>query len=373
MATLTEDLSKMLIPFSYITDKNTMEFVAKDNNLNNINDILKLPKGIQITAFSYIQDTSLNNFLILRDNKEAMKLLYEFLFENKRVSFDDFLKTNPDYELQSYFYLNHLFLLFSSSYENEIDIDKLDERAQIIIIKKIIIIVKELNNLNKLKLKKKYEILVKKFLKDILPLVQKERDYNIHIPNILKSNTDKKFQSILFFLILEETNLSDDIKENLFLKLNQKAQTLIINIWDKLQYESGFFYDIINKIDIEALVEYFMDQKKTSKIYQNFSGIFRKRKKLAFKHLQFQTQMNIIEDAPKEKKTFYFSILPEEYRTKETLSKIENIDYKTVEKYLSNKKKEFKKEDKKKDENKTNIGISKEAFKERLKLFDTKK
>ena len=121
----------------------------------------------------------------------------------------------------------------------------------------------------------------------------------------------------------------------------------------------------------KLLCRFWKQQKR--KIYQNFSGIFRKRKKLAFKHLQFQTQMNIIEDAPKEKKTFYFSILPEEYRTKETLSKIENIDYKTVEKYLSNKKKEFKKEDKKKDENKTNIGISKEAFKERLKLFDTKK
>ena len=144
MASFSEDLDESFIPFTYITNKDAMETVRKDINLKTIDDIINLPKGIQITAFSFIEDKSLNNFLKLRDNKKAMTLLYEFLFQSRKVSLEDFLKANADYELQSYFYINHLYLLSSSSsYENEIDIDKLDEKAQIIIIKRIILIVKE--------------------------------------------------------------------------------------------------------------------------------------------------------------------------------------------------------------------------------------
>ena len=372
MAAFFEGLDESFIPFTYITNKDSMESVRKDINLKTIDDILNLPKGIQITAFSYIEDKSLNNFLKLRENKKAMTLLYEFLFKSKKVSLEDFLKTKADYELQSYFYINHLYLLSSSSlYENEFDIDKLDEKAQIIIIKKIIIIVKKLKNLMKLKLKRKIEILVKKFLEDILPLINNEKDYNIHIQNILKSNIDNKFQSILFFLILEETNFIDEIKQNLFLKLNKKSQIIIINIWEKLEYGPGFFCDILNKMDIDVLAECYMDQKYTTNIYQNFSGIFRKRKKIAFKHLKVQTQIEIINDAPKKKKCGYFVILPDEYRTKETLSKIKDLDFEAVEKYLTHKNKDIKKDNK--EEHKINLGISKEMFKQRLKMFDTKK
>ena len=223
----------------------------------------------------------------------------------------------------------------------------------------------------KLKLKKKIEILVKKFLKDILPLISNEKDFNIHIPNILKSNLDYKFQSILFFLILEETNLIDETKQNLFLKLYQKSQIIIIHIWEKLEYGPGFFSSILSKIDIDVLAECYMDQKYTTNIYQNFSGIFRKRKKIGFKHLKVQTQIEIINDAPIEKKHVFFGLLPDEYRTKETLSKIKDIDYEAVDKYLTDKKKDLKKDNK--DENRINLGISKETFKERLKFFDAKK
>lgn len=372
MSSSLEGLYELFIPFTYITNKDAMEYLRKDKNLKNIDDILNLPKGIQITAFSYIEDKSLPNFLKLRENKKAMTLLYEFLFQSKKVSLEDFLKSNADYELQSYFYINHLYLLSSSPlYENEIDIDKLDEKAQIIIIKKIILIVKEFKNLTKLKLKKKFEILVQKFLKDILPLIKSEKDFNIHIQNILQTNIDYKFQSILFFLILEETNFTDEIKKKLFLKVSKKSQTIIINIWEKLEYEPGFFCDIINKIDIDVLTECFMEQKYSTKIYQNFIGIFSKRKKIAFRHFKIQTQIEIINDAPKEKKNIYFAILPDEYRTKETLSKIKDIEHEDAEKNVTDKKKDLKKDNK--DENTIKIGISREAFKERLKMFDKKK
>ena len=141
--------------------------------------------------------------------------------------------------------------------------------------------------------------------------------------------------------------------------------------WEKLEYEPGFFCDIINKIDIDVLTECFMEQKYSTKIYQNFIGIFSKRKKIAFRHFKIQTQIEIINDAPKEKKNIYFAILPDEYRTKETLSKIKDIEHEDAEKNLTDKKKDLKKDNK--DENTIKIGISREAFKERLKMFDKKK
>ena len=78
----------------------------------------------------------------------------------------------------------------------------------------------------------------------------------------------------------------------------------------------------------------------------------------------------------KMKKLFFFHIFLKKNRTRETLQSIKEIDMQAAEKYLSlqnekGMKKEIKEEEKP-NVNK-NPGLSKEIFKERLKIFNSHK
>ena len=70
----------------------------------------------------------------------------------------------------------------------------------------------------------------------------------------------------------------------------------------------------------------------------------------------------------KIKSYFFFSILPDKFRNKETLLKIKDIDFKDAEKLLNDMNGNEKKEEKN-----LNYSISKDDFKKRLQFFESKK
>ena len=109
------------------------------------------------------------------------------------------------------------------------------------------------------------------------------------------------------------------------------------------------------KIDIETLVEFFeyyceknekKIMEKSENYYKGLKDFFENREEQAFKCLSFQLQMKILQDAPKDKKVWFFSLLSDKNRTKETLEKIKEIDVKEAEKYLFFEKNEIKIENK---------------------------
>jgi hypothetical protein len=84
--------------------------------LSKLAESKKNEKEFQIPLFlidyldtSKKNDVSLKNFIKLGENKKAMELIFKkfskvVLNEYQDISFDEFMKTNPDSELQSIFF-----------------------------------------------------------------------------------------------------------------------------------------------------------------------------------------------------------------------------------------------------------------------------
>lgn len=195
-------------------------------------------------------------------------------------------------------------------------------------------------------------------------------------------------QALIFFYITSIKNkYQKQLKDDFFLKLNKKTQIYIFKEFQFIVGEREWgSNDLIKKLDIEVLVEFFENFceqneriiiEKSMNYYEGLKFFFKNREEQAFKCLSFQLQMKILQDAPKDKKVWLFSLLSDKNRTKETLEKIKEIDIKEAEKFLfvGKNKNEIKIENKEvKDTNaNTNSGLSKEAFKERLKMFNSNK
>ena len=195
-------------------------------------------------------------------------------------------------------------------------------------------------------------------------------------------------QALIFFYIAIIKNRQAKLNEDFFIKLNKKTQIYFLKEFHLILDEVGveLSKDLKKKLDIEVLVElfeYFCEKyekeiiEKSGNYYKSLKFVFENREEQAFKCLSFQLQMKILQDAPKDRKVWLFSLLSDKNRTKETLEKIKEIDLKEAEKYLLVKKNEIKIENKEvKNTNantNANSGLSKEAFKERLKMFNSHK
>lgn len=449
-------------------------FVMQDDSEKNIVNVLKLKKGNQIPGFFECKERSLENFLKIRENKEAMTLLYKYLVSKEEITFDEFLKTQPDIELQSIFYL------FLSNSRNKIENDfmKLNDKVQMIVIKQIIKYKTDENDeyLNDVTQKKKLEEIVdkgisieamkliytiffnqkneeqslsedeeeevlleedylkcnqdidsefqsffyliisekrEKFKDDFMKLNKKAQiiaikniieskadDYidkiielkdfkklfekginietmvliykifykderEISLDEFLNSNKDSETQAIFYLIASKQREKYQDD----FLKLNKKAQSLVLKIMLEKDICIGELESFIDKIDLQIIYEFINNNLNASIMnYDVFKLLFQNREIQGFKNLLFKYQERIIDDAPDEEKLILFSHLSNKYRKKEILQRFKGIDLKEAEKYLINDK-----EEKSKDIKDISSGLSKVTFEERLKFFDKKK
>ena len=138
-----------------------------------------------------------------------------------------------------------------------------------------------------------------------------------------------------------------------------------------MEVRSKFFEHLIISDKLEIIRNY-------DNIYKDISFLFKTKEDIekAFKNMIFEAQIKIIENSPKDGKVYLFSLLSDKNRTRKTLNSLKDIDMKSAEKYLFVEPKEKVNEKEKKDSqtnNNTNLGLSKEDFKNRLKFFNSHK
>lgn len=255
-------------------------FMEQDDSEKTIVNILKLKKENQIPSFFHCKENSLENFLKLGENKEAMTLLYRYLVSSGEITLDEFLKAKPDIELQSIFYL----FLSESRKKIENDFMKLNKKVQIIVIKQIIKYKIDKNDdyLNDDNDIKKLEEIVDKgisidamkfiytkyFNQKNEDLSEKEEDEEVRLEEeIFKFNQDidSEFQSFFYLIISKDRR---EIKDD-FMKLNKKAQIFIIkNIIESKA--DDYIDEIIELKDFKKLFEKGINIEAMMLIYKIF-------------------------------------------------------------------------------------------------------
>lgn len=149
---MEEIIYKFIFPgLGYGCIFNENKWIGYKNDFMNF--LLSLPKEHQLIGFFYPLSKKwenslypLDNFLQLRENKEALKLIYKMFSslnaQNEEIDFDEILKMNPDSEIQSIIFL---LLIAKCKIQNKGDFinqvkniiinnfSKLDKMAQMII------------------------------------------------------------------------------------------------------------------------------------------------------------------------------------------------------------------------------------------------
>ena len=384
----------------------------------------KNEKEFQIPLFFInSEEKSLNDFLKLGENKEAMKFIYDLFFECftytngslifnyeintknffDKINFVDFLNTNPDSELQSIFFLLliHPIILTNEEYFSKIKNTIIEEyfikislESQNIIIKQILRAIFIFRHYKLQNLRIKYieflDIIFSKINYNICNKIQKLCNENLQtfkkiVEEIEEMEEKQKQQLIILYLIAKSEIFNSKSKlsfENSFDIFNNTSQIEILK--EIILSKPGPIGDFLKKLNFEVIVDlleftdeiYIYQSNKNNSCYSAFKFIFKNSEEKNFKRLPFKLQMKIIEYAHKNEKVVLFSYLSEKNRTRETLQSIKEIDMQAAEKYLSlqnekGMKKEIKEEEKP-NVNK-NPGLSKEIFKEWLKIINSHK
>lgn len=310
---------------------------------------------------------------------EAMKLIYTIFFNQKNeeqslsedeeeevLLEEDYLKCNQDIdsEFQSFFYL----IISEKREKFKDDFMKLNKKAQIIAIKNIIES-KADDYIDKIIELKDFKKLFEKGINiETMVLIYKifyKDEREISLDEFLNSNKDSETQAIFYLIASKQREKYQDD----FLKLNKKAQSLVLKIMLEKDICIGELESFIDKIDLQIIYEFINNNLNASIMnYDVFKLLFQNREIQGFKNLLFKYQERIIDDAPDEEKLILFSHLSNKYRKKEILQRFKGIDLKEAEKYLINDK-----EEKSKDIKDISSGLSKVTFEERLKFFDKKK
>lgn len=339
--------------------------------------------------------------------KGSLIFNYEINTKNffDKINFVDFLNTNPDSELQSIFFLLliHPILLTNEEYfsktKNKIIEEyfiKISQESQNIIIKQIFRAIFIFRHYKLKILRLKYfefvDIIYSKINYNIYNKIKKLFNENFLLQNFKKNveeieemEDEQNKQLIILYVFASGEMCETKCKisfENLFDIFNNTSQIEILK--EIILSKPGPILNFLKKLRIEVIIEFlvFIDEiyiyhnNKKYSCYFAFKSIFENNIEECFKRLPFKQQMKIIEYANKNEKVILFSYLSEKNRTRETLQSIKEIDMKAAEKYLSlqnenGMKKEIKEEEKP-NENK-NSGLSKETFKERLKIFNSHK
>ena len=358
-----------------------------------MNFLLSLPKEHQLIGFFYPLSKKwenslypLDNFLQLRENKEALKLIYKMFSslnaQNEEIDFDEILKMNPDSEIQSIIFL---LLIAKCKIQNKKDFinqvkniiinnfSKLDKMAQMIITFQIntfgIIFEGKKNEKNEILdfIFEKNYIIHKYFNKSIYEEISNE-----DIEKALNTYKDPETQIILFFFFsLKMKN------GNIFYKMDKQSQIFFFKEFTRICFIGPGWLPFFLKLEKDVLVsvfDYLTSDAPDNKIYDVFKKLFEGIEEKSFILLSLQSQIKILQYAPKDEKVRYFSLLPDKYRTRKTLESIKDMDYNSVKQYIFNEKVQTKMENKEiKENNAVNSGLSKEDFKERLKFFNSSK
>lgn len=352
-------------------------------------------------------ENSLANFIKLKSNKNALKYVFKKYLktilninETENLSFDEFMKTNPDSELQSIFFLLSTFETGTTDFiEN--NILKIDKKAKIDVLKQII------RNRKFLGILKKKEINIDDFfinifqklstnkqtyIKDVMAQLIGQRFSFKDIEKVLLNFEEEEIKSLFYIYIItliKEGKLKGNIKD--ISSLNKRFQIDILTFFSiDIIYggPAGTFFELfdfdvrlkfLEYLIISGKLEVIASLNSNDDFYNIFCFLFKTKeeREKAFKNISFEAQMKIIEHSPKEEKVYQFSLLSDKNRTRETLNSLRDIDRKSAEKYLFIEPKE-KAIEKEKNEsqlnnNNTNLGLSKEDFKNRLKFFNSSK
>ena len=159
--------------------------------------------------------------------------------------------------------------------------------------------------------------------------------------------------------------------------MDKQSQIFFFKEFTRIYFIGPGWLPFLLKLEKDVLVsvfDYLTSDAPDNEIYNVFKKLFEGIEEKSFILLSLQSQIKILQYAPKDEKVRYFSLLPDKYRTRKTLESIKDMDYNSVKQYIFNEKVQTKMENKEiKENNAVNSGLSKEDFKERLKFFNSSK
>lgn len=244
--------------------------------LSKLAESKKNEKEFQIPLFlidhldtSKINDVSLKNFIKLGENKKAMELIFKkfskvVLNEYQDISFDEFMKTNPDSELQSIF-----FLLLMNEMKSDLKIligknfFELDKRAQFDVLRQMIrnmklySILNENNNL-KNNLNDIYPYIFQKFSENKIDrdTIEHLIDGSVSIEEIDKlliNFKDSEIQSLFCFYIFR---IRKGISTEDILRFNKRIQIDILKEFSNQILTGGPVGSFFEKVDFQVRIKF---------------------------------------------------------------------------------------------------------------------
>ena len=230
----------------------------------------KNEKEFQIPLFligclnpSKINDVSLENFIKLGENKKAMELIFKkfskiVLNEYQDISFDEFMKTNPDSELQSIF-----FLILMNEMKSDLKIlirknfFELDKRAQFDVLRQMIRNMKLYSILDKkINPNDIYAYIFQKFSENKIDrdTIEHLIDGSVSIEEIDKlliNFKDSEIQSLFCLYIFRIGGSKED-----FLRFNKRIQIDILKEFSNEILTGGPVGSFFEKVDFQVRIKF---------------------------------------------------------------------------------------------------------------------